>query len=396
MFKRLLHYRIMWIGLMIATGAIATSASSVTASSNVDLPSSQSYYRHIMFRETPYASYRGIHPIEAAAAPKVAHYQFDYDDKGRIKQIRYQMEQELIRGNEVWDSFIWFAPVVNISYQQGSEIHTYFDANERQIAAHGNVYSAHYKVDQSGKRTGLYFYDQQGLPSQNSWNIHHYEWRHAGGKIYEKRFNLAGEQQPLRPEFQFYEVELEYDPKGQLAFMRNLGLTGTPTNNDSGAGVDRITYDHHGNFVRWQVYDKSGSPVEGNRPMVHLGEHLYDKNGNKVGLRGFDRYGHRIPFSWGVFEHINEYSEAGNQVSHQMKDEAGNMIQHFARQYSQNQSRLEVLKGLNNLGEATHSSMLGGAAIVKYDYQEDGSLSLQKLNPDGSVYVAPTNNQSGE
>lgn len=354
----------------------------------------EQYFRHIMFRETPYAPYRGIHQLESIANPNVAHYEFSYDEQGRVKEIRYQIKDNFIRQNQVWDSFIWFAPNVKIQYQENQEIHSYYNAEGKRIEAHGAVYRAVYDLDDSGKRTALSFFNEQGEPSQSEWNVHRYEWRVADGKVFEKRFNLAGEQQPLRPEFKFYEISLEYDSDGKLTFVRNLGLDGTPTNNDSGAGIDRITYDHEGNFIRWQVYDKDGSPVEGNRPMVHLGEHLYDEYGNKVGLRGFDRFGNRIPFSWGSFEHVNKYNRLGNQVEHAMYNQDGSLTSRMSVQYASDNTKIEWLRSMDENYSLVSTPMLGGAAALKYSYGTDGSVERELFNPDLSKFERESHGSS--
>ena len=343
-------------------------------------------FRHIMFRETPYAPYRGIYKLDKRAKQNTAHYQFSYDKDGRVTEIRYQINNALIRGNEVWDSFIWFAPKVKISYHTNREIHTYFDAHDNQISAHGNVYRAVYALDAEGKRTSLQFFDKFAKPAESEWNIHRYEWRHENGKVYEKRFNLAKQQQPLRPAFRFYEVELTYDNDNKLAFVKNLGLEGKPTNNDSGVGIDRITYDQNGNFSRWQVYDKKGNPVEGNRPMVHLGEHLYDEFGNKVGLRGYDRFGNRMAFSWGAFEHVRTFYKNGNQKSHLIYDTQGELTRHLAIEYSEDSSHIRWLKSLDKNNQLAASPMLGGAAALGFEYQKDGKALRTLYTKDMTVF----------
>jgi len=384
------------------TGATALSVSNIALANNNHGASqshtaleNQRYFRHIMFRETPYANYRGIHQVESKDNPNVAHYEFDYDTQGRITEISYQISDKMIRGNEVWDSYIWFAPKVKIAYQSDTEIHTYFDINDKQINAHGNVYRAIYQLDSHGNRTGLRFYDKEGQPSESAWNIHRYEWRTANGKVYEKRFDLNGEQQTMRPALKFHEVELEYDTDGKLAFMRNFGLEGKPTNNDSGAGIDRIVYDQEGNFSRWMVFDKDGNPVEGNRPMVHIGEHLYDEFGNKVGLRGFDRTGKRIPFSWGAFEHKLSYNKYGNQQHHIMTKADGSFDRHLELEYTEDHTHISRLKSLNEHSQLASSPMLGGAAAIEYAYKADGSRERKLFNPDMTEFQ-PTNQTSGK
>lgn len=347
---------------------------------------STSYFRHIMFRESPYAIYRGIHQIDKRTVPDVAHYQFKQDNQGRITQISYQQKDALIRANEVWDSFIWFAPRVDIAYDANTETHSYYNSDGNRIAAHGNVYAAVYQLNDNKQRVALRFFDQYGKAVESAWNIHRYEWRHTDNKVYEKRFNLQNEQQPLRPELTFYEVELDYDRDGKLAFMRNLGLTGEPTNNETGAGIDRIIYDHNGNFIRWQVYDKDGRPVEGNRPMVHIGEHLYDADGNKVGLRGFDRFGKQIAFSWGVYEHVHRFNQFGNMVENAMYNADGSLSRHLQIEYNSQQTEMTWLKALDKNRHLVNSPMLGGAAALQYEYQADGSIVRHLFNADMSVF----------
>ncbi|WP_100658393.1 hypothetical protein [Alteromonas flava] len=283
---------------------------------------------------------------------------------------------------------------MDIAYADDSEIHTYYNSEGIQIAAHGNVYNSIYELNDNGQRIALRFFDQHGNASESEWSVHRYEWRHANGNVYEKRFNLNDEQQPLRPVLTFYEVELEYDRDDKLVFMRNLGLTGEPTNNESGAGIDRITYDHKGNFIRWQVFDKDGKPVEGNRPMVHLGEHLYDEYGNKVGMRGFNRYGKQIPFSWGIFEHARTFNQYGNMVEHAMYNADGSLSRHMLIEYNPAQTEITWLKALNELGQLVNSPMLGGAAALQYEYRSDGDVVRHPFNADMSAFNPPQQDTS--
>jgi hypothetical protein len=354
---------------------------------------SSQFFRHIMFRESPYAPYRGIHPVDTERAPNFAHYRFELDEQQRVTRIRYQINEHAIRGNEVWDSFIWFAPEVRIEYRDTGEVHHYYNIEGQQTVAHGDVWEARYQHDASGRRTALRFFDSDGEPVESEWGVHRYQWQHRNDLVYEKRFGLDEQQRPMRPVLEFYEVELEYDRHGQLAFMRNLGLDGTLSNNESGAAIDRISYDQHGNFVRWQVYDKDGHAVEANRPMVHMGEHLYDEYGNKVGMRGFDRQGRRIPFSWSTFEHIKRYNQHGNMVEHRMYLADGRLNRRLAIDYNEEQSAIKRLSSLDEGGQLVASPMLGGAAMVEYRYGRNGEVERTALNADGSPFQPPSGTQ---
>lgn len=350
-------------------------------------------YRHLMFRETPYAAYRGIHPIDAQTASEAAHYAFEYDDQGRVSRIVYQVGDQPVWDNGVWDSFIWFAPDVRISYEPGREVHRYYNTRGERISAHGNVYSAVYTLDADGERTALAFFDAEGERSESEWGIHRYDWRPSDdGHVFERRYDLDGDMMPMRPVLEFYETKMEYDADGRLAFMRNYGLEGVPTDNASGAGIDRITYDLAGNFIRWQVYDRDGNAVEGNRPGVHLGEHLYDAFGNKIGLRGFDRHGNEQVFSWGSLMTRTAYDAHGNRNATWTLAADGSEQQRLGWTYSADGTRVETIRGLTPEGELTAHPGLGGAALIRYTYGADGGRSMERFNADMSVFTAASGN----
>ena len=353
-----------------------------------EIMAADKHYRHIMFRESPYASYRGIHPINEQTSQEVQHYEFSYDKQGRISRVSQKFGDQLIVDHGTWDSFIWFAPEVRINYQGNNETHTYFNVNGEQIAAHGNVWRAVYSLDEAGERTALRFYDNEGQPSESEWNIHRYEWRRsADGHIFEKRFNLKDEQEKLRPVLAFHEVKLEYDQDGKLMFMRNYGLDHKLTNNESGAAVDRITYDLAGNFIRWQVYDKNNNAVEGNEPMVHLGEHLYDAYGNKIGMRGFDRSGNQIPFSWGALMSKTYYNEHGIRSGYKLLKADGSLDIHVTYEYTEDLSHQTSISSIDENGELKNDQRLRGAARVIYQINEQGVRTPEFFYADGTSFT---------
>ena len=362
---------------------LAAAAFSALSSTNLYAKDAE-HFRHLMFRETPFASYKGIHPISNKKSQSVAHYEFQYDKQGRVRQISRKMGDKVVDSLGVWDTFIWFAPQVKIDYQQGKEVHTYYGLNDEQISVHGKVWRAVYTLNNKGQRTNLNFYDKAGEPVESEWNIHQYQWRPSDdGHTFEKRVNLAGEQQKFRPVFEFYEVKLEYDKEGKLAFVRNYGTEHKLSNNSSGAGIDRITYDLAGNFVRWQVYDKDGKPVEGNRPMVHLGEHLYDNHGNKIGLRGFDRFGNLMPFAWGSLYQRDEFNEQGAQTSHKAVKADGSIDMHLVTAYDSTGVNRISITSLDEQGNKKADARLRGAAQVKYSKDEDGKTKRTFVGVDG-------------
>lgn len=330
----------------------------------------EAYFRHMMFRESPYSPYRGIYPLDKKQTANTAHYVFEYDEKGRITSIAHKIGDTIIADNGNWDSFIWFAPKVTITYAKDKEVHHYFNHENQPIEAHGKVFKAEYRLH-NGQRKSLTFFDKANDPSESEWQVNRYDWSiDEQQRIVEKRYNLKNEQVSLRPQFKFYETRMAFDDDGKVAFMYNYGLEGKPTNNDSGAGIDRIFYDHNGNFSRWHVYDKDGNPVEGNNPMVHIGEHLYDEFGNKVMMRGFDRKGAEKAFAWGHLKMVNTYDRFGNQTANIAFDTDGQQVTHAVVEYSQDGLRREWIRFLDTEGNLVNAPQLGGAAALQFTYDQ--------------------------
>ncbi|WMX12354.1 hypothetical protein [Aureispira sp. CCB-E] len=335
------------------------------------------YYRHLIFRETPYSDTRGNHPIDNATAQKEAHYLFVYDEQDRLIEVSHRLGDALIADNGNWDSFIWFSPKMTIEYQANQEIRHYYDHLNKPIEAHGAMYKAVFLINKKGKRTEVKFYNKDNQPSENAWGIHTYQWEHLkDGTVIEKRFDLKGAPKTIRPNFTFYTVRLEFGTDDLLDFMYHLNDEGKIINNTMKAGMDRIVYDQEENFSRWMVFDKNLQPVEGNAPEFAIGEHLYDCRGNKVELRGFDVAGKNKAMPNGVARTINAYDQFNNQIEVKNYDLEGNLLLHAKREFSADGRRVEWLKFYDSNGNITlHPN--GQFAALKFEYHDDGSLAAQ-------------------
>ena len=368
--------------MKISIMAMATFAvfNSLPSAASEEQQVTSKYFRHIVFRETPFSQYRGIYPINQQTAKNSAHYKFDYDKQGRVVSVSYQLGDKLINQNGVWDSFIWFAPKVTIRYSTDGEEHHYYNVNNERSEVHGQVYTAKYTYDKRGQRQSLRFYDKQGKPSENAWQAHHYAWQiDAQNRIQENRYNLSKEQVTIRPNFDFYELRLDYGNDDLLDFMYNYGKNSELTDNNTGVAMDRIYYDKNGNFQRWQVFNSKREPVEGNRPQVHTGEHLYDEFGNKVGLRGYDRFGQRMRFSWGDFEVSNSYNQHGNQITAQTLDEQGQIEMNVIVEYDPSQTKRTMLKFVDEQGQLTANKRFNGAAAISYKYKDGSRIPFKQV-----------------
>jgi len=346
--------------------------------SNYVVAQKTEYYRHLLFRESPYSDIKGVHQIDETTAQNETHYRFVYDDQNRVIEVSHRLGDFLINDNDNWDSFIWFSPKMTVEYKENQEIRHFFNRLDDKIETHGKMYKAIFDVDENGKRTAVKFYDKEDNPSENAWNIHTYQWTDLGdGNVLEKRFNLKNEPQPFRPDFTFYTVRLEFGNDDILDFIHHLDKDGNRINNTMKAAMDRIVYDQEGNFSRWMVFDKDLKPVEGNAPEFAIGEHLYDARGNKVELRGFDVIGRNKAWPNGAARVLNTYDKYNNQIEVKIFDLKDNTMQHVKREYSKDGRRIEWIKYFDADGKLSAPQGAPFAAI-KFEYAEDGSMVARK------------------
>jgi len=337
------------------------------------------YYRHLVFRESPFADTKGIHKIDQKTAQEETHYRFVYDANNRLIEVSHRIGNYIINDNNNWDSFIWFSPKMTIEYANNKEIRYYYNRLDQKIETHGKMFKAVFDLDTSGNRTAVKFYDKNNKPSENAWGIHNYQWTIEGkGNVIEKRFDLKGKPKPIRPNFTFYTVRLEYGNDDYLDFVHHLDKNGNRINNTMKAAMDRIVYDQEGNFSRWMVFDKNLQPVEGNAPQFAIGEHLYDARGNKVELRGFDVIGRNKAMPSGVARELNSYDKFNNQIASKSLDINGNLLQHIKREYSKDGRRIEWLKFIGKDGKLMLHPQAKFAAM-QFIYTNDGRVTGRKF-----------------
>jgi hypothetical protein len=300
------------------------------------------YYRHMVFRESPMEDLRGRHEISAEQAKTTLHHRFRYNDLDRLIEVRRTVGDKVTRNPGSFEGFFWWAPQVRIEYLPGKEIRSFYNEAGDRIAAHGPVWRMEFTLDAQGRRTALHYFDKDGKPVNGYWGAHRYAWEHPEpGVVIETRFALDGKPAPLRSNFLFQRVRLEFGHDDLLDTMLNIDAKGELVATESGSAVDRIVYDPWLNFTRWQVYDTQRRPKNGNAPMVATGEHVYDGLGQARMLRGFGEQGEDRaqdgldgPFTY-------EYDERGNLTRQQNRNLKGELQFEARLSYSADGSRLE-------------------------------------------------------
>ncbi|RDY57896.1 hypothetical protein [Flagellimonas nanhaiensis] len=287
------------------------------------------YYRMMVFRESPYAPIKGAHQISEKEAEHCLHFKVQYDSENRPVLIEYRRGNNLFphdATNRVFFPYFLRAPKTVIEYLEDKEIRTFFDIRNEPMTVSGLVFKEIYNyVD--GERVNLAFFSRNDTPIENDWGIHNYEWKKlSNGRVQEKRFNIDGEQARIRPEFEFYAVQMEYDERGFIKRLYNYGLEGELTNNSTGVAYDELRYNSAGDFEGWSVFDVNGNPVEGNDPMVHRGEHSHNSKGYFVEYKSYDAEGNLMS------------DRRNSQINKRFYNDWGDFVQ--SRYYDLNEEKL--------------------------------------------------------
>ena len=345
------------------------------------------YFRHLVFRESLYPDYKGIYPLSEVEAKLYNHYRFVFDEQNRVTEVSYRRGDVLLSPqlNSNWDNFFFEqAAKIEMEFSDDgtTETRRYYDFWGNRIQVYNASYEDVIELNPDGTRKKLSFFDADGKAIDNRWGIHTYEWwKSDDGLIVEQRKNLAGEQVSIRPQFDFYEIRLDYDERGLLQRMYNYGLESELTNNSTGVALDQITYDEHGNFTSWTVLDKDMNPTTGNRPRVAKGVHSYNRQGNKDALETFNLDGSLMVASWGNARAEKLWDEYGNQIKTIYYDANGNLtgpIPIVQNVFDDEGIRLQKVVFYNADYElAVHPQT--GASWMEFTYDDQAQTVAQKL-----------------
>lgn len=353
------------------------------------------YYRHLVFRESPVEDFKGRQEIDAGAAKALLHHRFRFDEQGRVTEIVRAVGERLTRNEGSFSGFLWWAPAVRIEYAPGKEIRSFYNEAGDRIAAHGAVWRMEFSLDAQGRRSALNYFGKDGQPVDGAWGIQRYEWeRPAPGVIIEARFNRRGESAPVRPDFLFHRVRLEFGHEDLLDFIVHVDAKGDIADSPTGAAVDRISYDPWGNFQRWQVYNRQRQPHNGNAPDVAMGEHVHDGLGQARLLRGFGPQGEERAMAGLQGPMRFEYDEHGNLLRQQLLNMNGELVQESRLAYSADGSRLLMVRYLDAQGRPTSPAglppALAGLVAQQFQYDDRGlRKGVQNLGVDQKPLPPP-------
>lgn len=312
----------------------------------------QKYYKHLIFRETPYSKTEGRIPLTEKETKNVNHFKLSYNTANKLILVEYKYKQNLINLNRsgILDGIRALAPKTEIKYIKNEEIRLFFDVDNKPITNGMGVFKEVYSYNKRGKRVGLKFYNKNDKPINNNWNVFEYTWKHINNNsVLEKRKDVSGDNVPMRPYYKFYNVLYKFDDNGLLFSMNNVNEKLNLLNDETGIATDQAIYDESSNLIQFKFFNNKNTRVVGSFLGTAGGFATYDDNGNclkyaTVGLDGNYKIDKR----------------SNNAYSRYKFDSIGNLIE---------RSNYD-----------TNSKILNrrGVTRVKYIYNNDNPIQLLK------------------
>lgn len=301
-----------------------------------------SYYRSLLFSETPWDVERGTYPLTAEEAKTVNNYKFTFDDQNRLVSVEYN------RNGILLDYSSMGAAKVTYSYE-GNFQKKYFFNQEGDTIDRDGAFIYEYTFDKaSAMRTALRFLDKAGQPVENRNSIHNWAWtKMPDGMIRELRYNLAGDSVVMNPFCPFYELRFTYDANGYVTRMANYDhdtLYNCTAENCGDIGVSYFEFKNNeaGDLLEFSVHNTTG-----NLSNLYWG---WAKRVNKVDANGY-------PVETVVYDQDDEILGGKNVPVTQTEYDAHGAV---IRRINMNENR-EVI-----------NSPADGVAYVEYTYDEQG------------------------
>ena len=303
--------------LILLVGVLFLSCGEKEKTETQDKPIKTEYATSMVFRETPFADIRPAKKITKEESKNINHFQLDYDDQGRLVELKYLLNGRL---KAYYDRFVR-APHIKIAYTDSSEIRTFYNEYGTRCLVSGSVYQTKIKLDENGKREHLMFYGLEGQPIENDFGIASYKWQKtAENTILEHRYDRDGNIKRNRPGFGYMVTEFQYGSNGLLSKMVNLGESGNqPTPDEAGVVSTKIGYDEHGRFTQWLNLDGQDQPIKGMSAIAEI-RYIPSEYSGEEDAVFIDENGDPQNTRWGAHRVMYEFDVFGNELTRRFRD----------------------------------------------------------------------------
>jgi len=281
---------------LIAAGVLISGLFSCTPKPDSSANPNVSYYRSLLFSETPWDLERGVYPLTEEEAKSVNNYKFTLDDQKRLVSVEYN------RNGVLLDYSALGAAKITYSYQDSLQLKHFFNQDGEPIERDG-AFTFEFIQNKEGMRTALRFLDKEGNPVENRNKIYNWVWNKLpDGMIRELRYNLAGDSVVMNAFCPFFELRFSYNEKGHLTRMANFDNDTLYNCTAENCGDIGVSYFQFVNNEAGDVLEFSVHNTTGRYSNLYWG---WAKRVNKVDANGY-------VIETAMFDQDNEYQGGKN------------------------------------------------------------------------------------
>lgn len=286
----------MYLRILFFFTFIINSNSIINAQERVD------YYRHMVFRASPYASLMGRHPIDPDKVSHGAHFRIFKDEESKTSKIEYWFRNKLTRGGYNRFGAIAGAARLTFKYEDNKIIRSYLDEQGKPMLNYWKVAVEEIELDDKGHKKSMIYKDLSGNRVEDSRGVWIMNWQVSedGKEVIEERMGKDGKSRRFNNFLDFGRVKMIFDERGLRWETWNIDDKGNRINSEKRqvAGV----------YTKWDVssldekqitwVDTNGNPknvepfevMKGNYGF-YTEKYEHDSNGYTTGLVKYNTKG---------------------------------------------------------------------------------------------------------
>ncbi|TJY37060.1 hypothetical protein [Pontimicrobium aquaticum] len=270
----------MYLRILFFFTFIINSNSIINAQENVD------YYRHMVFRASPYGSLMGRYPVGSDKVGFGAHFRIFKEENGRVSKIEYWFRNKLTRGGYNRFGAIAGAARLTFKYEDNKIIRSYLDEQGKPMLNYWKVAVEEIELDDKGYKKSMIYKDLSGNRVEDSRGVWVMNWQVSedGKEVIEERTGKDGKSRRFNNFLDFGRVKMIFDERGLRWETWNIDDKGNRINSEKRkvAGV----------YTKWDVSSLDEKQIT-----------WVDTNGNPKNVEPFEVMKGNYGFCTEIYEH---------------------------------------------------------------------------------------------
>ncbi|NVK52841.1 MAG: hypothetical protein HWD85_07885 [Flavobacteriaceae bacterium] len=260
------------------------------------------YYRHMVFRASPYGNLMGRHQIDVKKVGNTTHFKIFKRKDGKTSKIEFWYRNKLTKGGYNRFGAIAGAASLNFKYEDNKIIRSYFDEQGKPMLNYWKVAVEEIELDANGHKKSMTYKDLNGKRVEDSRGVWVMHWQVSkdGKEVIEERMGKDGKSRRFNNFLDFGRVKMIFDEHRLRWETWNIDNNGNPINSEKRqvAGV-YTTWDVNSldekqiTWVDTKGNPKNVEPFEVMKDNYGFCTEIYehDSNGYTTGLLKFNTKG---------------------------------------------------------------------------------------------------------